>query len=79
MDLACITHAVMMTFAAHKAMAWFEYVPSKANLADGGTRDDLETAQALGFEFVDTPLPPWPEDVVNAPPQVWLEWLKTQF
>jgi hypothetical protein len=68
----------MMTFAARKAMAWFEYVPSKENLADGGKRDDIDTA-ALGFEIVKTPLPPSTDGVVNAPPRVWLEWLKLSF
>ena len=45
----------MMTLAARKAMACFEYVPSKANLADWDKRDDIETAQAFGFEIVKTP------------------------
>ena len=79
MDLACITHAVMLTLASCNAMAWFEYVPSKSNLADGGTRDSLDEAEALHFEFVEAMLPPWPSNLLSASPAVWMDWLKTKF
>ena len=75
-DLGCITHAICLINAAIGLQAWYEYVPSKSNLADGGTRSRLHEAEDLGFIFERSVLPKWPQNTVSAPPDVWLNWFR---
>ena len=75
-DIGCITHAICLVTAALGLQAWYEYVPSKSNLADGGTRSRLKDAVDLGFVFKPAKLPEWPADTLKAPPEVWLEWFR---
>ena len=37
---------------------WFEYVPSKENIADGPSRGDDDLLRGLEFEFIEATLPP---------------------
>jgi hypothetical protein len=55
--------------------SWFEHVASRSNVADGGTRNSTEVADALDVVLQPKALPPWPSDTLSAPAAVWLKWL----
>ena len=74
-DISCIIHASLLAMASPRICSWYEHVDSKANIADGGTRNFFEVAEALGVSLVVKSLPPWPSNTVKAPPRYWLEWL----
>jgi hypothetical protein len=74
-DFGCVVHAFLLAAAKLNARPWFEHVDSKANPADGGTRDSLETAHQLGIDLREVPVPEWPVDTVNATPYEWLAWV----
>lgn len=73
-DISCIIHAALLMMAALRITGWFEYVPSKANVADGGTRDRTQEAQDLGFAFKEAAAWDWPLHTESAGPKVWLKW-----
>ena len=74
-DFGCVVHALLLAAAKLNTRPWFEHVDSKANPADGGTRDSFETAQQLGIDLREVPVPEWPVDTVNATPYEWLGWV----
>ena len=71
-DFSCVVHALLLAAAKLNTRPWFEHVDSKANPADGGTRDSLTTAHQLGVDLREVPIPEWPVDTVNATPYEWL-------
>ena len=73
-DFGCVVHAFLLAAAKLNTRPWFEHVDSKANPADGGTRDSLVTAHQLGIGLREVPVPEWPVDTVNATPYEWLDW-----
>ena len=54
---------------------WWEYVDSRANPADGGTRIGLTCpiAAALGFQLQERCFPTWPESAERMMPSQWLD------
>ena len=45
-------------------------------ISDAGTRARWEVFKAAGIPFEERPSPAWPEDTLEAGPEVWLEWLR---
>jgi hypothetical protein len=74
-DVGCIIHASLMLQAKLRTVSWYEHVDSKANVADGGSRDSSELTDRLGIPLTPKQLPPWPANVLTAPADVWLKWL----
>ena len=75
-DFGCLVHVILLRLARLKAKAWFEYVDTKANLADGGSRVgvDCPDAARLCIPLSNTILPDWPASVVHASAQDWMDW-----
>ena len=50
-DFGCVVHALLLADAKLNTRSWFEHVVSKANPADGGTRDSFESLVNWAFVF----------------------------
>ena len=57
-DAARYVNAFHLLAASLTCDVWFDYVPSKANLADLPSRGDYALLQAMGGEWVNVRLPP---------------------
>ena len=61
-DSGAFTHALHLRMAALSMLAWWEYVPSKSNISDGGSRDgiacSLAAAAQVPLREVEFRLPP---------------------
>ena len=66
----------MLYLARIRATAWHEYVDTKANIADGGSRvgKTCPLAKKVGISLANYILPQWPEKVMKASAQEWLDW-----
>jgi hypothetical protein len=61
-DSARIVHAFWAIASALGSDVWFEYVPSKANIADAPSRNDCSYVESLGSDrcpFVCPPIDAW--------------------
>ena len=74
-DFGCVVHALLLAAAKLNARPWFEHVDSKANPADGGTRDSFISSRQLSIQLQEVQVPQWPSSTVNATPQEWLAWI----
>ena len=69
-DSARILHAFAAFSLGLEASSWFEYVPSRANIADQPSRNDFELLRELGSveaEFIIPPFAAW-----DAPAEAWM-------
>ena len=57
-DSARIVHMLHLLLAALDICVWFEYVPSKENIADAPSRGDMELLTGLGARRLDLVFPP---------------------
>ena len=78
-DLACIVHAIVLMAVRFELRIWWEYVDSKANPADGGSRASSAVTDQLGIQLVHKKLPPWPDRTTQASAEQWLSWLGEWF
>ena len=62
-----VTHATLLTL---EALAWWEYVPSASNAADGGSRTGYRDALArtLGLPLVHVVFPQFMLDIMRMSP-----------
>ena len=74
-DFGCVVHALLLGAAKLRTRPWFEHVDSKANPADGGTRDSFESSRQLGIHLQEVQVPQWPASTVNATAEEWLAWI----
>ena len=77
-DVGCVVHAALLSMAKHRIYSWYEHVDSKANIADGGTRNCSAITDALGIILERKCMPPWPSDTLLAEPSCWLRWFTEQ-
>ena len=58
-DFGCLVHVILLRLARLQTKAWFEYVDSKANIAEGGSRVgvDCPDAARLNIPLSNTVLP----------------------
>ena len=75
-DFGCLVHVIMLSLARIRATAWYEYVDTKANIADGGSRvgKTCPLAKKVGISLANHILPNWPEKVMKASAQDCLDW-----
>jgi len=75
-DLAAIASSVALGLAQFDIPAWFDYVESESNSADGGSRvgAGCELAARLGVKLEQLELPPLPADSPLSPPSAWAAW-----
>ena len=78
-DLACIVHATVLVAVRFELRIWREYVDSKANPADDGSRSSSAFTDQLGIQLVQKQLPPWPDRTTEAGAEQWLSWLGEWF
>jgi hypothetical protein len=69
-DSARLVHLIHSVLAALGTTVWFEYVPSKLNIADAPSRGDFDLLVGLGARFY-SPVFPTLEQV-EAPEGAWL-------
>ena len=74
-DFSCLIHAILLRLASLQCTVWWEYVNSRANAADGGTKNFTDVARTLGFQLSLCQFPPWPQSTLEAPPEEWLKLL----
>ena len=74
-DFGCVVHALLLADAKLNTRSWFEHVVSKANPADGGTRDSFEFSRQLGIRLQEVQVPQWPVSTVNATVEEWSAWI----
>ena len=56
-----------LVLAGARTSFWAARVESKANLADGPTREDLSELEFLGAQYVEPCLPAWSENLWKIP------------
>ena len=75
-DAGAFTHALHTRMASLGTSVWWEYVPSKSNISDGGSRDgvlcSLAAAANIPLRDVSFRLPP--VGFPRAPAEAWTEW-----
>ena len=59
--------------AKRSVRAWWEYVPSASNIADGGSRTGVRdpVAASVGIALTQLPFPAALRDLVHALPEAW--------
>ena len=72
LDSSRLVHVFHSIAAACQTNAWFEYVPSAANIADLPSRDELSLLKEKGSEPFQASLR---ELIANRMRHVWLRWL----
>ena len=75
-DLASLANGLWFGLAAFRIEAWFDYVETESNCADGGSRDGLDDPWAASLGIPLRPLPPLtlPADFPRSQPSVWEAW-----
>ena len=72
-DLGSLVFGAHLCFTKRGIRAWWDYVPSASNIADGGSRVGPQdpVARAAGIELVQCPFPDSLHAMVYAPPESW--------
>ena len=74
LDLGCIVHATVLRLMRRGVRAWWEHVPSKSNIADGGSRMGVccPIAAKAGIPLVSKVFPrTWPQNHVELSMKEW--------
>ena len=74
LDLGCIVHATVLRLMRRGVRAWWEHVPSKSNIADGGSRvgASCPVAAKAGITLVSKVFPrEWPQNHVQLSMKEW--------
>ena len=75
-DLSSITTGIHIGLVEIESRPWFDYVETKSNSADGGSRIGLidPVARQLGITLRQHQLPAFPVGFPYCSPDVWTEW-----
>ena len=75
-DLAGLASGMHLGLARKSVWAWFEFVDSASNPADGGSRVGIEDdlAKRLGVPLRMVPFPCLPKSFPRPRPDSWLQW-----
>ena len=71
-DMADISNGFHLMAAGLRMAAYFDYVPSKANIADLPSRGEFAIPRALGAEVVSMRVPP--HTMLAGPLEAWLDF-----
>ena len=75
-DLAAFVQALHGRIVHLQATVWWDYVASKSNIADGGSRDGTtcEMSRKAGISLREVALPTFPQSFPYTPSQEWHAW-----
>ena len=70
-DMADISNAYHLLAAGLRTAAYFDYVPSAANIADLPSRDEFALPRALGADLIEMRVPS--HAMLTGPLEAWLD------
>ena len=75
-DLAAFVQALHGRIVHLQVTVWWDYVASKSNIADGGSRDGAtcEMSRKAGISLREVSLPFLPQSFPYTPSQEWSAW-----
>ena len=75
-DLAALANGLWFGLATFRIEAWFDYVETESNCADGGSRDELSDPWAASLGLPLRQLPPLhlPANFPRTQPSGWANW-----
>jgi len=75
-DLSAMSSAIHVELVRSECRPWFDYVETRSNSADGGSRVGLTDpiAAQLGIKLVQLRLPAFPAGFPFCDPDMWIRW-----